>query len=360
MRKHKDKASKQIRIVYNFRRCAVKRPALPPTPTAEDVEKNVALIQEAKVIHGKLLRAGIDIRSMARIMAYLQRDEQIWATIRVSRERQIKRISDNLHKTEMRHPKGQRIGRAKLRQRIATLHGRRIAIEDDPLYRNWLSGTKRRPHLGRYILLLERLLGNTKKPFHFMAALLGLMPEGVCDQCKERECKPGTIFRCKRIEVFQKDLWQIARVPRGKTPLPADFLERVEKEVLEESERQKKQSGIGCPDCKDVFEDGQALLLHLVGQHGWKKEHATFQVECEVRDVERGRERSPLQDVLPNKDEVAMSQSQGIKKEEFRCPDCDEIFTNGKSFLLHLVYQHGWKRLDWWKFQLPFKSSSRL
>ncbi|MGV8081077.1 MAG: hypothetical protein AB2L22_13615 [Syntrophales bacterium] len=292
MRKYTEKKSGRVWIVDNFsKRPVKKRQPLPPLPTVEAVEKDIALIREAKALHDVLVLASVDIRQVATVIAYLKRDEQIWTNIHAGRERQIKRVSDSLQKTKMRHSslEGERgTKRSKVLRRIVSLQVDRIAIEDDPLYRNWMSGTKRRPYLGRCILLLERLLGDTKKPFHCIAVLFGLMPGGACDRCRERQsCTHDKIFKeCAEIDDSQKILRRMAATAGKETPMPIDFLGRVKREIIAESERRKKHAGLVCPDCEVVFDDGNSLRVHLIGQHGWKKEHATFHVGCEVRDIE--------------------------------------------------------------------------
>ncbi|MEW6586251.1 MAG: hypothetical protein AB1442_11660 [Nitrospirota bacterium] len=239
MRKYKS-LSGDIRIIDNFKRPARHRPPLPLPPTTDEFEQTEARIKEAEILYDCLVKDGVNVWHLSNIITYIKHDERAWEAVWRSRVRQIKRLVDRIKKTKVRHPepaKERESKQLKMRKRSFGILIRRGAIEDDPLYRSRLSGTKHRPYLDTKIPLLKALLSETGRPFYYMAALFALfrlMPQGsVCKRCpKLPRCGPASILDCISLDTFRISLSNIAAKTPEKSRLPDNFLVRIKKDDM--------------------------------------------------------------------------------------------------------------------------------
>ncbi|MFZ2398302.1 MAG: hypothetical protein WAW31_06510 [Smithella sp.] len=223
----------ETRIVDNFKRPTTKRPNFPDQPTDADFKQTLNIIEEAKDLYQELHEAGVNILNVANLITYMQYEDKVWIATHESRSIHNKRAIDFKKKIMFRHPEFVNKNEKQRKQFIQQLV-RLQAISNDPLFRNKLSLNKRRPYFSKYVLLLESLLNITKKPFRYMAALIGLFyltPGGTCVRCRRKKnntCTPLSVFQnCLSHDSIRKSLWNIADAQRKISPLPDDFLVRI-------------------------------------------------------------------------------------------------------------------------------------
>jgi len=176
-----------------------------------DLDKNSIdeckrIIASTKDLHPELVDLEINIDSIARIVAYIKREDRKWENANEHKRREIASYKDQRKKLLKRN---KNLNRERFLKSVSQNVTRKI-IGQNEAEKAKRSITKRRPYRIPELLYLKNILSEkTDRPYRYMAAivnLFGLHTENIqtCTTCKynefndqdERQCRRKMIFRC--------------------------------------------------------------------------------------------------------------------------------------------------------------------